>query len=76
MVVLPGTTWEGCARCGEQIAMTPAMQGLRRKNGYMPWCWDCVFETNPHGFGIGMNRAIIEESITLQRLESREGPVH
>lgn len=76
LALIPGTTWEGCSRCGEKIAMSPAMQGIRRGRGLVPWCWDCVYETNPHGFALAADRSVIEESITLRRLESREGPIH
>ena len=50
LALVPGTVLDRrCTRCGEKIALSPAM--LRAFNGGLPevWCWPCLWEVHPEG---------------------------
>lgn len=79
-VMLPGTRPEPCERCGEKVAVTPAMRAALFDLQKQPWCYECVEETHPEGYGRVVSLATIIEAITLDRIERElartEGPVH
>lgn len=75
LALIPGSTSDGCYRCGEELVVTPAMQGLRREHGAHPWCWNCVWEVNPGGFNLAATQEIIDEAALLHRLNTWEGPI-
>lgn len=70
-LVFPGTTFVPCARCGNQVAMSPALHRVAERHQVRPYCYECVQELNPKGVRLVIDRGVLLEALTLNQLAER-----
>ncbi len=71
-LVFPGTTYEPCSRCGNHVAMSPAMHGVAARENVRPFCYECVAELNPKGARLTLDRGVLLEVIALNQMSARQ----